>query len=423
MVLDGASGGAIWAEKAGIGVYRMGVDWGRLTPNDPFNLECEKKSCPIGVQNFDALQRYREILKDIKNRKMKVMLTLFHHSLPVWAIDKGGWANQEVREHFIAFSKDVYDELGDLVDQWVIFNEPALFNSLSYVVGIWPHSQKGLNVLDQRFFGKALVNMVEAHKRIYDYIHQKDSKAFVGIAKNMALYKGYHIHDKVISNFLKYRMNWEFLDRTVNYMDFIGINYYGEEIVKNFSLFFDEEKEYSEAGRGVNPRGLYEILLQTHDRYNIKQRYRDLEDNKHIPIIITENGVSDSTDKIRPAYLIEHLLAVHNAIKEGVPVLGYIHWTLSDNWEWADGYCPKFGLLSVDRTNNTRIARDSFFLFQSIARNKWITQSQRLEATEKVLSNAGMPKYMCRDTDGQTALDVPRQMPIADFEWGVKEIL
>ena len=133
MVLDGASGGAILGEKAGIGVYRMGVDWGRLTPNDPFNLEYEKKSCPIGVQNFDALQRYREILKDIKNRKMKVMLTLFHHSLPVWAIDKGGWANQEVREHFIAFSKDVYDELGDLVDQWVIFNEPALFNSLSYV--------------------------------------------------------------------------------------------------------------------------------------------------------------------------------------------------------------------------------------------------------------------------------------------------
>ena len=168
---------------------------------------------------------------------------------------------------------------------------------------------------------------------------------------------------------------------------------------------------------------MYEILLQTHDRYNIKQRYRDLEDNKHIPIIITENGVSDSTDKIRPAYLIEHLLAVHNAIKEGVPVLLYTldtirqlgvgRWLLSEIWSF----------LSVDRTNNTRIARDSFFLFQSIARNKWITQSQRLEATEKVLSNAGMPKYMCRDTDGQTALDVPRQMPIADFEWGVKEIL
>ena len=67
-------------------------------------------------------------------------------------------------------------------------------------------------------------------------------RLFVGIAKNMALYKGYHIHDKVISNFLKYRMNWEFLDRTVNYMDFIGINYYGEEIVKNFSLFLTKRK-------------------------------------------------------------------------------------------------------------------------------------------------------------------------------------
>ena len=87
---------------------------------------------------------------------MKVMLTLFHHSLPVWAIDKGGWANQEVREQFYSLFKNVYDELGDLVDQWVIFNEPALFNSLSYVVGIWPHSQKGLNVLDQDFLVRLL---------------------------------------------------------------------------------------------------------------------------------------------------------------------------------------------------------------------------------------------------------------------------
>ena len=256
-----------WAKKTGVDVYRLGVDWGRLAPEEPSQLSCEgkKQVCASGVQDSEALKRYREILLKVKARKMKVMLTLFHHSLPVWAIDKGGWANREVREHFVQFSKDIVMELGDLVDQWVIFNEPALYNSLSYVVGMWPHSEKGLNVLDQRIFGKALVNMVEAHKRVYDYIHKIDKHAFVGIAKNMALYKGHHIHDKVISNFLKYRMNWEFLDRTINYMDFIGINYYGEETVKNFSIFFDDKKEYSEAGQGVNPKGLYDILTSIHE--------------------------------------------------------------------------------------------------------------------------------------------------------------
>ena len=265
--------------------------------------------------------------------------------------------------------------------------------------------------------------MVEAHKRVYDYIHKIDKHAFVGIAKNMALYKGHHIHDKVISNFLKYRMNWEFLDRTINYMDFIGINYYGEETVKNFSIFFDDKKEYSEAGRGVNPKGLYDILTSIHERYNLKRRYRDDNSTKNLPIIITENGVSDSTDKLRPAYLIEHLLAIHKAIKKRGRGACYIHWTLSDNWEWADGYCPKFGLLEVDRIHNKRYPRDSFYLFQEIANSKQITNAQRIDAIEKVLSNTGSIKFMCRDTDGQTALDEPREMPIAEFEWGLKEIL
>ena len=328
------------------------------------------------------------------------MLTLFHHSLPVWAIDKGGWANPEVREHFIEFSKDIAINLGDLVDYWVIFNEPALFNSLSYIIGMWPHSQKGLNVLDHRFFGKAMENMEAAHKEVYDFIHLLDKNAFVGIAKNMALYRGHHIHDRVISNLVKYRMNWEFLDRTMTHMDFIGVNYYGEEILRNFSLYFDDGKEYSEAGRGVNPKGFYEILSLVHERYNVQRRYRDKDDETILPLIITENGVSDSTDNIRPAYLIEHLLAVHKAMQDGVNILGYIHWTLSDNWEWVDGYCPKFGLVSVDRENNTRHPRFSYGLYKEIAESKVITLSQRKDAILRVLSNSGSTKFMCRDEDG-----------------------
>ena len=162
-----------WAAKTGIGVYRMGVDWGRLVPEEPSQEGCrtDKKICAGGIQDWKALARYKEIIGMVKAREMKVMLTLFHHSLPVWAIDKGGWANPEVREHFVSFARDVVVHLGESVDQWVIFNEPALFNSLSYVIGLWPHSQKGVNILDQRFFGKAMVNMVDAHKRVYDFIH------------------------------------------------------------------------------------------------------------------------------------------------------------------------------------------------------------------------------------------------------------
>lgn len=148
-----------------------------------------------------------------------------------------------------------------------------------------------------------------------------------------------------------------------------------------------ENDEYSESGRGVYPDGLYRMLLQFHERYK----------HLNVPFIIAENGVSDETDLIRRPYLLEHLLSVYAAmiqvltlkislltlnysfihtncilyllviVLQGVPVLGYLFWTISDNWEWADGYGPKFGLVAVDRANNlARIPRPSYHLFTKV---------------------------------------------------------
>lgn len=152
-----------------------------------------------------------------------------------------------------------------------------------------------------------------------------------------------------------------------------------------------ETDEYSESGRGVYPDGLYRVLLQ------FNERYKHLD----IPFIITENGVSDETDLIRRPYLLEHLLAVYAAMLmvsnsnlvthafmtartlesclwvfllpfiyphlQGVRVIGYLFWTISDNWEWADGYGPKFGLVAVDRANGfARIPRPSYHLFSKV---------------------------------------------------------
>merc|ERR1712146_704520 len=106
-------------------------------------------------------------------------------------------------------------------------------------------------------------------------------------------------------------------------------------------------QEYSESGRAVYPDGIATLLTAFHERYN-----------GSLPFFITENGIADRTDILRPPYLVEHLIGIRAALDRGVKVLGYIHWSVSDNWEWADGYCPKFGIAAVDRAGGmTRTVR------------------------------------------------------------------
>merc|ERR1711966_327221 len=107
---------------------------------------------------------------------------------------------------------------------------------------------------------------------------------------------------------------------------------------------------YSASGRCVDPTGLHQELSKFYRRYKL-------------PIMITENGLADSSDVLRPAYILEHMVAIGRAIEDGIPISGYIHWTLTDNFEWTDGYCPKFGLVSIDRNTFERTRRDSFYLY------------------------------------------------------------
>jgi hypothetical protein len=123
---------------------------------------------------------------------------------------------------------------------------------------------------------------------------------------------------------------------------------------------------------------------------------------------------------VRPAYLIEHLAAVKAAMDEGVKVLGYIHWTLTDNFEWADGYCPKFGLVAALRAGEgpwEREKRDSFFLFSEIAQTKLIPQATRAKAWGDYMARKGQSRPQCRALDGVHGLDIPRADPLRGIDW------
>ncbi|KAL0691636.1 hypothetical protein Bca4012_091315 [Brassica carinata] len=371
------------AKETGVTVFRMGIDWSRIMPKEP--TEGIRKAV-----DYEALEHYKWILNRVRSNGMKVMLTLFHHSLPPWAADYGGWKIEKTVDYFMDFTRLVVDSMFELVDSWVTFNEPHVFTLLTYMCGSWPGNNP-------------------------DFMEMATSTLPMGIAHHVSFIRPYGLFDTgavTISNSLTV---YPYIDSISKKLDFIGINYYGQESVCGVGIKLVETDEYSESGRGIYPDGLYRVLLMLHERY------------KHlkIPFIVTENGVSDETDVIRRPYLIEHLLALYAAMLKGVPVLGYIFWTVSDNWEWADGYGPKFGLVAVDRSNNlARTLRPSYHLFSKIVKSGKITRKDRSLAWNELqrAAKAGKlrPFYRAVDNHGlmyADGLDKPQWRPYVDRDW------
>ena len=387
------------AAKTGIQVYRLGVDWGRVMPKPH-------------IFDQEVIKRYHEILGAVKARKIKIMLTLMHHSIPKWAQEMGGWHNEKMTNHFQEFSKKMIEEFHPDVEYWITFNEANVFATLAYTAGLWPPGEKkGLTSLlalgpIRGETVKTMDRMSDSHNDIYEWAHKKFPTIKMGIAHNMAYYTGKSFLDRISASFSNRLMNWRFPERIKNHMDFFGFNYYGAEWLKGSTIDIDPVEEYSEAGRAIYTQGLYLLLKEIHQEY------------KNLPIIITENGISDATDILRPAYMIEHLAAITAAMKEGVPVTGYIFWTLADNMEWADGYCPKFGLVEVAREQNLkRIPRASYNIFQKIIAARGVSEEMRQDAWNQVTKNVGTERPFCRASDGVNALDVAVKRKIISKDW------
>lgn len=388
-----------WAARAGAGAYRLGVDWGRVMPRPH---EFDQK----------AIARYRALIRAAKARRMRVMLTLMHHSVPPWVQARGGWTDDATGKDFLEFAERMVDEYHGDVDWWCTFNEPNVFAPLAYAWGLWPPGEHR-SLLSFAALGplrgatvRAMDRMSGAHAALYDWAHAKYPGTKLGFAQNMAVYTGRSRLDRATAWFVDRLMNWRFPERARGRMDFFGVNYYGAEWIKSGRLDIDPAEEYSEAGRAVHPAGLHDLLKEVHRRFPDQ------------PVIVTENGIADSTDVLRPAYLLEHLAAVAKARDEGVPVEGYLFWTLSDNWEWADGYCPKFGLLAVDRAHGLkRIPRPSYELFRKVARGREVTKEMRDAAWAAVAARAGRDRPFCRAADAVTPLDAPAARKFSRADW------
>ncbi|MDD5147511.1 MAG: glycoside hydrolase family 1 protein [Candidatus Daviesbacteria bacterium] len=340
------------AKELNHNAHRLSIEWSRIEPKEG---------------EFDAaeIEHYKKVLKALKDRGLTVMLTLWHWTLPKWVADKGGWENGATVKYFERFVRRIVPEISEFVDLWVTLNEPGVYVYETYIERIWPHSKKSL-------FGqiKAYLNLVNAHKRVYKYLHSAfPAGKPVGIANNILSFEVYHKHsiiEQMAAALNDLFVNHLFYFLTSGTHDFLGINYYfnirlkGNNLISQNVGLAQQTHEASDLGWEIHPEGIFEVLT-------------DLSDD--LPIYITECGIASTNDDRRNRFLISYLQEVARAIKAGVNVRGFFYWSLIDNFEWHLGFEPRFGLVEVDYTSLERHIRPSALVYTDIIQHNGIPHS------------------------------------------------
>jgi beta-glucosidase len=362
------------AAADGHNVHRLSLEWSRLEPER-------------GRHDGAAVAHYHDVFASLRRRGLTPLVTLHHFTNPLWIADRGGWENRETIDRFCDFVRFCAREYGGEVDWWCTVNEPEVYAFRGYSEGVWPPAKR-----DE---GAALVvlgHLLEAHGRAYRILHDEDRadadgdgvKARVGFAKHrpqLVPARPWFPLDVLRARFENAVFNDAVEEAAVtgaialsipgvkpvrrdvpelkDSLDWFGLNYYTRWLVKMFAPDPHVAKKgapLNDLGWEIWPRGFEEALLRvaTYGK----------------PIVVTENGVADATDHVRPRVLVESLLHMGNAIEKGANVIGYCHWSLMDNFEWSDGYRGRFGLYRVDFADpeRPRMRTKSADLFARIAR-------------------------------------------------------
>lgn len=353
------------AQQNGQNAHRLSIEWSRIQPSEDSWDE-------------DALEQYSIMLQGMLDRKIMPFVTLHHFTDPLWITKKGGWENPETPKYFAKYVEKVVEKLSKYTKYWFTINEPNVYTYCGYVDGTFPPGKHSLSSAAYVF-----KNMLLGHALAYHAIHKIQENAFVGIALNYRRIEPARPNsflDKKIVRMQSQLFNESFTDaiqtgilsllwkkfsvpEAKNTQDFLGINYYTTDLLR-FSLnplallgkrFFPKNAKLSENKfLACVPEGLFKALCWA-KKYNV-------------PLFVSENGVEDSKDVLRPEYLQEHIKQVYKAIEAGCPVLGYFHWSLVDNFEWERAWSQRFGLYELDLQTQERHPRPSVAIYEKICK-------------------------------------------------------
>jgi beta-glucosidase len=353
--------------------HRFSVEWSRIEPRQ-------------GRWDKQAVAHYQRVIRSLNARGLAPMLTLHHFTNPLWLARMGGWENPRVVDLFERYARFAARELGKDVGLWITINEPVVYAYECYVSGIGPPGKNDFSAAM-----RVIRHMLLAHAAAYHVLHDVlGGSCRVGFAKHYRVldpFRGGSFFDRLLSLCFDFMFNRMFpaacrsgiipppaaFFRRVrglkNTMDFLAVNYYTRELIR-----FDISKADSffmsmstKPGAKVNslgwefyPFGLFRFLkmLGKYDK----------------PVYITENGTCVADDTERARFIVAHLRQAHRAVSRGIDVRGYYYWSCLDNFEWAEGFTPRFGLTEVDYKTQRRTLRESGKLYAEIALNGGITR-------------------------------------------------
>ncbi len=372
-----------WIKKLGANTYRFSIEWSRIEPKP-------------GVYDSESIRYYQRELALLKKNNITPFVTIHHFVQPQWFTASGGWRRADAPEVFLKYVQKIESEFGEHINHWVTFNEPSVLLLGGYGLGLMPPGENHWDLW------QPTENILKAHALAYAYLHQqaqkRQQKILVGLAFHIRpLISGHwflngliHQADELTNwslpeaiktgfmktvrfkNFFGLKIPWistKKIEGLANTQDFLGVNYYTREYLKLTwgTPWIERLPAPGLVGTellnwGIDPEGFYVALKIAHDKFD------------SLPIYITENGLTDPSDKYRNDYIVSHLAYLNKAMQElPIEVLGYCHWSLMDNFEWIEGFTPRFGLIEVDYTTGERKARPSAQVIEEIFKSRELT--------------------------------------------------
>lgn len=371
-------------KQLGLQVYRFSISWPRVIP------------AGVGQRNEVGLDFYDRLVDEVLGAGIIPFATLYHWDLPQALQDKGGWANPDSVKWFTDYSVMMAERLGDRVKNWITHNEPWVISLLANWLGVHAPGIQNANTA-YKVAHSILVSHGEAVRAIRPLL----PNAEIGITLNMEtalpatdteadrqaahrydgyfnrwfadpVYKGEYPADIValVEPYLE-GIDLSEISKAAAPTDFLGINYYTARLFTDgehnplVHVAYVDNPEASRTGIGweVWPEGLCKLMVRLHEDYKPPKIYIT-ENGSAYPDPAPQDGVVE--DPERTAYLTGHLRAIEDAIGQGAPVAGYFAWSLLDNFEWAEGYSQRFGIIHVDYETQVRTLKRSALTYQSI---------------------------------------------------------
>jgi beta-glucosidase len=351
------------AASLGTNAFRFSLEWAKVEPRP-------------GARDAGHVRFYERLVAACRARGLAPVLTLSHFTLPRWC--EGGWLEPRTVDAFERHVAWVARAFGGDVTWFVTVNEPTVQAGAGYLSGVFPPGRR----LRPDLAGRCLEGLLRGHARAYRALHAEvpahhpGRRPVVTLAHHVVAWRPAWPDPFGLRRRLGERFDWALLDaicggeegaalrarvpEAAGTLDVIGLNYYmalpttAAAVLRVGGLLPRRRGPgVSDLGWPIDARGLEELLVRAHVRYGR-------------PLVVTENGVADADDRVRPDYLRAHVDAVRRARRAGADVRGYLHWSLIDNVEWHEGRAPRFGLFAVDYATQARTPRGSCEVYREL---------------------------------------------------------